>query len=106
MKRLGVVIVFFAYALTVYSQEHAAERPRILGIDHVSFHTTAPDGVKALYGGMLGLSSAEPIESGGLLRYMGGEQWVGYSAAPDPKATDRMDHVAFRTDNVAALRRY
>jgi catechol 2,3-dioxygenase-like lactoylglutathione lyase family enzyme len=106
MKRLGVVIVFFAYALTVYSQEHAAERPRILGIDHVSFHTTAPDGVKALYGGMLGLSSAEPIESGGLLRYMVGEQWVGYSAAPDPKATDRMDHVAFRTDNVAALRRY
>jgi catechol 2,3-dioxygenase-like lactoylglutathione lyase family enzyme len=31
---------------------------------------------------------------------------VGYSPAPDPKATDRMDHVAFTTDNIAALRRY
>src|SRR5438046_9234026 len=31
---------------------------------------------------------------------------VGYSPAPDPKATDRMDHVAFRTEDCAALRNY
>jgi catechol 2,3-dioxygenase-like lactoylglutathione lyase family enzyme len=37
---------------------------------------------------------------------MSGKQWVGYSPAPDPKATDRMDHVAFTTDNIAGLRRY
>jgi len=37
---------------------------------------------------------------------MVGEQWIGYSSAPDPKATDRMDHVAFATDNIAALRKY
>jgi catechol 2,3-dioxygenase-like lactoylglutathione lyase family enzyme len=35
-----------------------------------------------------------------------GAQWVGYSPAPDPKATDRMDHVALLTDNIAALRKY
>jgi catechol 2,3-dioxygenase-like lactoylglutathione lyase family enzyme len=35
-----------------------------------------------------------------------GTQWVGYSAAPDAKATDRLDHVAFATDNIVALRRY
>ena len=35
-----------------------------------------------------------------------GTQWVGYSPAPAPKATDRMDHIAFRTDNCEALRRY
>ena len=46
------------------------------------------------------------IESGETTRYMSGKQWVGYSAAPDPKATDRMDHVAFTTDNIAGLRRY
>jgi catechol 2,3-dioxygenase-like lactoylglutathione lyase family enzyme len=37
---------------------------------------------------------------------MSGGQWVGYSPAPDPKSTDRMDHVAFTTDNIGALRRY
>jgi catechol 2,3-dioxygenase-like lactoylglutathione lyase family enzyme len=35
-----------------------------------------------------------------------GRQWVGYTAAPDPKATDRMDHVAFVTDNIVAMRKY
>jgi catechol 2,3-dioxygenase-like lactoylglutathione lyase family enzyme len=72
----------------------------------VAFYTTSPDYVKKLYGDILGLASADPIESGGTIRYMSGTQWVGYSPAPDPKATDRMDHVAFTTDNIVALRRY
>ena len=37
---------------------------------------------------------------------MVGKQWVGYSPAPDPKSTDRMDHVALITDNIVALRKY
>jgi catechol 2,3-dioxygenase-like lactoylglutathione lyase family enzyme len=106
MKKLFAVLVLGMSAICGYSQTPAAARPRILGIDHVSFYTTSPEGVKALYGGTLGLASAAPVESGGLVRYMVGKQWVGYSAAPDPKATDRMDHVAFATDNVSALRRY
>jgi catechol 2,3-dioxygenase-like lactoylglutathione lyase family enzyme len=88
------------------SQAPSPERPRILGIDHVSFYTTAPDGVKTLYSGTLGLASAAPIEPGGLVRYMVGRQWVGYSAAPDPNTNNRMDHVAFSTNNLAALREY
>jgi len=106
MKRLAAVIAFLGLALPVHSQDHPVERPRILGIDHVSFYTTASDGVKNLYGGTLGLASAAPAESGGLVRYMVGKQWVGVSAAPDPKATDRLDHVAFTTNNIVALREY
>jgi catechol 2,3-dioxygenase-like lactoylglutathione lyase family enzyme len=37
---------------------------------------------------------------------MVGKQWVGYSLAPDAKATDRMNHVAFTTDNIVELRKY
>jgi len=55
---------------------------------------------------ILGLASAAPVEPGGTLRFVVGQQWVGYSPAPDPKATDRMDHVALATDNIAALRKY
>ena len=62
--------------------------------------------MKKLYTDILGLAPAAPIESGETTRYMSGKQWVGYSPAPDPKATDRMDHVAFTTDNIAGLRRY
>ncbi len=100
-----ILIAVLAFAVCAFAQ-NPAPRPRILGIDHVSFYTTAPDGVKKLYGDVLGLTSADPVEPGGTLRYMVGTQWVGYSPAPDPKSTDRMDHVALRTDNIAAMRKY
>jgi catechol 2,3-dioxygenase-like lactoylglutathione lyase family enzyme len=104
MKTLSVLFVSTIFSIVSFAQ--SAPRPRITGIDHVSFYTTNPDGVKKLYADILGLVSAAPIESGETTRYMSGKQWVGYSAAPDPKATDRMDHVAFTTDNIAGLRRY
>ena len=88
------------------SAQSPVPRPRILAIDHVAFYTTTADGVKKLYADVLGLASAPPVESGSTLRYLIGRQWVGYAPAPDPKATDRMDHVAFVTDNIVAMRRY
>jgi catechol 2,3-dioxygenase-like lactoylglutathione lyase family enzyme len=103
---VAVTVCFVAWEFCAHSQAASPERPHILGIDHVSFYTTAPDGVKALYSGTLGLASAPPVESGGLVRYLVGKQWVGYSAAPDSNVANRMDHVAFATDNVAALHAY
>jgi catechol 2,3-dioxygenase-like lactoylglutathione lyase family enzyme len=106
MNRLVAMILFAAIAACGALPARAAERPRILGIDHVSFFTTAPDGVKQLYGVVLGLGTAPPIEAGETLRYMVGPQWVGYSPAPDATSNDRMDHVAFSTDNAFGLRDY
>jgi len=105
MNKLAIVFSFAVLEICAQGQT-ATPRPRILGIDHVSFYTTAPDGVKKLYGDVLGLASAEPLEPGGTLRYVVGRQWVGYSPAPDPKSTDRMNHVALRTDNIAGLHKY
>ena len=105
-KNAIALFVFGAFAVCAYSQTPGVDRPRILGIDHVSFYTTQPEGVQKLYGGTLGLASATAVEPGGILRYMVGSQWIGYSAAFESKSNDRMDHVAFTTDNIAALRRY
>src|SRR5947199_10001162 len=103
MKRsIAFAILFSVFA----GAQTPAARPHILGIDHVAFYTTAPDGVRKLYGDLLGLAAADPVESGSAKRYMIGSQWIGYAPAPDPKATDRMDHVAFTTDNIVALHRY
>ncbi len=106
MKRPGIFIFIVASIFSICAQGQSAARPRITGIDHVAFYTSAPDGVKKLYSDELGLASAEPLEPGGLVRYIIGRQWVGYSAAPDPKAIDHMDHVAFVTENVDAMRAY
>ena len=106
MKSLILLFTCAALTLSSFSQTKSAQRPKITAIDHVAFYTTDSDYVKKLYGDILGLASADPIEQGETIRYMSGKQWVGYSPAPDPKATDRMDHVAFTTDNIGALRRY
>jgi catechol 2,3-dioxygenase-like lactoylglutathione lyase family enzyme len=106
MRKLVALLGLVFVAASTLAQTTGVSRPRILGIDHVSFYTTAPDGVQRLYGGVLGLADAAAIEPGGTVRYMVGAQWVGYSAAPDPKVTDRMDHVAFTTDNIVGLRHY
>lgn len=104
MKRTAIFLLLLN--LCAFAQTKPFPRPHILGIDHVSFYTTNPDGVKKLYADLLGLTSAAPTEPGETLRYLVGTQWVGYSPAPDARATDRMDHVAFATDNIAGLRRY
>jgi catechol 2,3-dioxygenase-like lactoylglutathione lyase family enzyme len=105
MKILPVVITFLALTLLANSQSKT-QRPRITGIDHVAFYTTSPDGLKQLYTVTLGLASADPIEPGETTRYLVGKQWVGYSPAPDSASVDRMDHVAFTTDDVVTLRDY
>src|SRR5579863_1285207 len=105
MKRLLVLLTLALLQTRVHAQT-SLPRPHILGIDHVSFYTTSPDGVKKLYGDLLGLASAAPVEPGSTQRYLVGKQWVGYSPAPDPKSADRMDHVALLTDNIVALRKY
>ena len=104
MKKLSMPLIVVLSSLRFCADP--AARPRILGIDHVTFYTTAPDGMNKLYADVLGLGSATPVESGETPRFMVGTQWVGYSPAPDPKAIDRMDHVAFATDNIVALRKY
>jgi catechol 2,3-dioxygenase-like lactoylglutathione lyase family enzyme len=105
MKKIAVLLAVVIFQIAARAQT-SPSRPRILGIDHVSFYTTTPSGVKKLYVDILGLESASPVESGGTVRFMVGRQWVGYSPAPDPKTSDRMDHVAFATDDIASLRQY
>jgi catechol 2,3-dioxygenase-like lactoylglutathione lyase family enzyme len=99
------------FALIVISvgargQQSAPARPKITGVDHVAFYTTNPEANRHLLQNVLGLASAPPLEPRQTMRFMIGAQWVGYSPAPDPKATDRMDHVAFRTNDCEALRKY
>ena len=84
----------------------AAGRPKITGIALVDFYTTAPEANRHLYVDVLGLDSAGPVEAGESEAFRIGRQFVGYSPAPDPKLVGRMDHVAFATDDCAALRTY
>ena len=103
MKCAASWIVVLA-SVSVLAQ--APKRPKITGIDHVAFYTTNETANHQLYLDVLGLTSTAPIEPGQTQRFMLAWQWVGYSPTPDANATDRMDHIAFTTDDCRALRRY
>lgn len=102
MNRIFLSLLISAVAVS----QQPLKRPKITGIDHVDFYTTNAAANKHLYMSTLALTSTDPVEPGQTQRYIVGTQWVGYSPAPDPKGADRMDHVAFRTDDCAALRGY
>ena len=99
------VLVLMTYA----SAQKLPKRPKITGIDHVSFYTTDQDKNQKLYVTVLGLQAStavSPLEPGQVQRFMVGKQWVGYSPAPDAQSINRMDHVAFTTENAEAMRAY
>jgi catechol 2,3-dioxygenase-like lactoylglutathione lyase family enzyme len=100
------LLILLAVGASALAQNSALPRPKISGIDHVDFYTTNADLNHHLYKVVLGLETADPLEPGQTQRYMVGTQWIGYSPNPDPKSINRMDHVAFRTDNCAALLAY
>jgi catechol 2,3-dioxygenase-like lactoylglutathione lyase family enzyme len=101
-----IICCALIFITTAFAQQPAPERPKITGIDHVDFYTTRKDANDYLYAKVLGLEAAPPLEPGQTRRFRVGTQWVGYSAAADPKADDRMDHIAFRTDNCDRMRKY
>jgi catechol 2,3-dioxygenase-like lactoylglutathione lyase family enzyme len=86
--------------------QSADKRPKITGIDHVAFYTTSSEAKHEFYTRILGLASVVPLEPRQTERFVIGDQFVGYSPAPDPHSRNRMDHVAFNTENAAALRSY
>lgn len=94
------------FVATTCLAQSAPARPKITGIDHVDYYTTDPAANKHLYADILGLASADPVEANQTQRFLVGAQWVGYSPAPDASATNRLDHVAFTTDDCAGLRKY
>jgi catechol 2,3-dioxygenase-like lactoylglutathione lyase family enzyme len=94
-----LLLVLAAGTVEIWAQEP----PKITGIDHVEFFTTAPEANRNLYVKVLGLAEAAPLEAGEIQRFMVGAQWIGYRRAPDPGLNDRMDHVAFATDDCRAL---
>jgi catechol 2,3-dioxygenase-like lactoylglutathione lyase family enzyme len=104
MKSVALFIIAITSTLVVAQQ--GPKRPKITGIDHVDFYTTDAAANEHLYGVVLGLARTDPVEPGQTQRFMVGTQWVGYQPATDANATDRMDHIAFRTDDCEALRGY
>ena len=105
-------IALLSLALLGGAALHAQERlqntrPRITGVSHMAIYTSDPVAAAQFYMNELGAAKEQDQENprGAVYRFSD-KQFVEVLPLPAQRGLSRMDHVAFRTDDVAALRRY
>jgi lactoylglutathione lyase len=86
----------------------AAERPPIVGVSHIAFHVSDVPRARAFYGGLLGYEEvAGKASPDGRVRFrINGRQYVEIVPGLVAGRDDRLDHVAFETTDLDALRAY
>jgi catechol 2,3-dioxygenase-like lactoylglutathione lyase family enzyme len=85
----------------------SAPRPKITGISHLAVYAT--DGLKTAdyYQRIVGCEKAADFEDHPGVRYLITPfQYIEVLPLPESAGTDRLNHIAFRTTDVEALRRY
>ena len=87
---------------------HAAERPPVVGVSHIAFHVSDVAKARAFYGGLLGYAEvAGKASPDGRVRFrINGRQYVEIVPGLVAGSDDRLDHVAFETTDLGALRAY
>jgi catechol 2,3-dioxygenase-like lactoylglutathione lyase family enzyme len=93
--------------LAMAGQKSASARPPILGISHIAVYAT--DGIKTgdFYERIVGCEKVADFEEHPGVRYAFSPlQWVEVMPLPPAAGTDRLDHIAFQTNNVEAMQRY
>jgi catechol 2,3-dioxygenase-like lactoylglutathione lyase family enzyme len=85
----------------------AVSRPQILGISHIAIYATDPIKTADFYERIVGCEKMADFEDHPGVRYtINANQYVEVMPLPPTAGTDRLDHIAFRTTNVEAMRRY
>jgi catechol 2,3-dioxygenase-like lactoylglutathione lyase family enzyme len=107
-ERSYFVIFFLAAILTWFPAKDQPIRPKITGIAHVRIYSTNLDNSRQFYGKIVGLAPASahcpaPAQSCFVIN---DQQQVEIMPATMPPNSNFLAEVAFRTDDVAEMRRY
>jgi catechol 2,3-dioxygenase-like lactoylglutathione lyase family enzyme len=112
MKKLLLLIPFLlmmqiAEAAQKSVARSSAARPQILGVSHIAVYATDPIKTADFYERIVGCEKMANFEDHPGVRYsINTNQYVEVMPLPPDAGTNRLDHIAFRTNNVEALRRY
>jgi lactoylglutathione lyase len=108
--RLGLAVRAAAVAVcaSVSAAAGAADRPPLVGVSHIAFHVSDVAKSRAFYGGLLGYEEVtEKASPDGRVRFrINGRQYVEIVPGLVTGSDDRLDHVAFETTDLDALRAY
>ncbi len=112
MKKVRLLVCCLSMLpLAAPAQKSAAHsaivRPQILGISHIAVYATDPIKTADFYERIVGCEKMADFEDHPGVRYaINTNQYVEVMPLPPTAGTDRLDHIAFRTTNVEAMRRY
>jgi len=113
---LRFIVYFLLSSLPLMAQSAATTppsgrppsgRPQITGVSHIAVYAT--DGLKTadFYQRIVGCDKMADFEDHPGIRYTFTDtQYVEVMPLPPDVGTDRLDHIAFRTSNAEAMRRY
>jgi lactoylglutathione lyase len=106
--RVGRAVIVVAACAAAPSSALAADRPPIVGVSHIAFHVSDVSKARAFYGGLLGYEEvAGKASPDGRVRFrINGRQYVEIVPGLVAGSDDRLDHVAFETTDLDALKAY
>lgn len=108
-ETICLFIIIITISLPAYAQK--IERPKILGIAHVSFKVSDINKAREYYGGFLGYEEAFTYYNND------GSVWISFFKVNDrqyieitpnlkPNQVDRLNHFCLETDNLEMMRKY
>jgi catechol 2,3-dioxygenase-like lactoylglutathione lyase family enzyme len=98
-----------ALVVAVASPASAAERPPLVGVSHIAFQVSDVARARAFYGGLLGYEEApragQPPSN--VVRFrVNARQYIEIVPGLPAGKDERLDHVAFQTTDITALRAF
>jgi catechol 2,3-dioxygenase-like lactoylglutathione lyase family enzyme len=97
----------FTFAATAQLPDPPITRPKITGISHLAVYTSNAAAADHFYGKILGAVKASDPENPNGIRYMfSATQFIEVLPLPEGAGINRLDHVAYNTENAEGLRKY
>jgi len=108
MKSAAICMCAGLLAANCLHAQVKGKRPAITGLSHVVVLNDDLDASSKFYAGLVGWPATPALEDGDAVHYqVGAQQYIEVKKAPGPKdPVDRLDHIAFITADVKAMREY
>lgn len=105
--KLFAVALFVVFAAAAVIAQTRPTRPKITGISHLAVYTSNPAAADHYYREILGAAKLPDPENPQGVRYaINPTQFIEVLPLPPGAGINRMDHIAFKTDNAEMLRKY
>ena len=105
--KLRLVLPLLLAPLLASLPSTAQTRPPLTGISHIAVYASDPAAASHFYVDIVGCQrGSDPENPAGARYYVNSTQFVEVLPLPANAGPDRLDHLAYKTANAAALRKY